>query len=1086
MSQHTARHSPQRGSLYLIILCLLMMFGASSAAKAPQHDVTALEPGRAIERDLKGGEAHTFRVRLASGQFLHAVVMQKGIDVGVTVLRPDGQPLAKLDSPNSDSGPEPVVLVAEEPGDYRLEVSSPNPRAPAGRYEIRIINLREATPTDRNHVAAEQAFGQAQKLRSQRTAVSMKEAIEKYREALPFFQSSGDRYRQALILNTIGGVHAQSSEFRKALEYFGQALPLWRAVRDQIREASTLNNMGGAHDVLGDLQKALEYYGQARSLFREKGNQHLEANTLNNIGKVYQDLADWQKALDSYNQALPTFRAVGDQRREAIVLHNIGVAYYGLGEQEKALEFYRQALPLQRATGDKAGEADTLSSIGLSQVASGEMQRALEHYNQALLLRRAISDRVGEAFTLDYIGLAQAALGEREKALEYHQQALQVRRAAGDRRGEASALRNLGHVHTLLGQPQKALEHLGQALALFQAIGDDNGTARTRQNLARAERARGNLAEARQHIEAALSLFEQVRANAGGEQLRASYLASRQDAYQFYIALLMQMHRLEPARGHDAVALQTSERARARSLMEMLTEARADIRQGADAALLERERHLLQQLNAKAERLLPLRGRQSAQEQAAALNQEISQLEIEYQQVQAAIRQRSPHYAAITQPEPLSLKQIQEQLFDSETLLLEYSLGEEHSYLWAVTKDALASYELPKQEEINQSARQVYELLTARSRVVKGETPPQKRARLAQAEAQLQEAARGLSQMLLGPVAAELGSKRLVVVADGALQYIPFAMLPAPKDEGGRMKDEKKHPSSLSPHPLIVDHEIISLPSASTLAIQRRELAGRQPAPKGVAVLADPVFQITDARLKKAASQKAEAGTESNKFVAAKETEAAATRIIEHLAEEGQAKDRLAIPRLPFTRQEAEQILAVAPGSAHLKAMDFQANRATALSPELSQYRYLHFATHGYLDSERPGFSALVLSLVDEQGRPQAGFLRANEVYNLKLPAELVVLSACQTGLGKEVKGEGLVGITRGFMFAGAARVAVSLWSVNDRATAELMAKFYQKMLKEGARPAAALRAAQVEMWKQKQWQSPYYWAAFVLQGEWQ
>jgi CHAT domain-containing protein len=137
------------------------------------------------------------------------------------------------------------------------------------------------------------------------------------------------------------------------------------------------------------------------------------------------------------------------------------------------------------------------------------------------------------------------------------------------------------------------------------------------------------------------------------------------------------------------------------------------------------------------------------------------------------------------------------------------------------------------------------------------------------------------------------------------------------------------------------------------------------------------------------------------------------------------------------------------------------------------------------LDSERPSLSSLLLSLVDEQGRPQDGFLRAHDVYNLKLPAELVTLSACQTGLGKEIKGEGLVGLTRGFMHAGAARVAVSLWNVNDQATSELMARFYQKMLKENQRPAAALRAAQVEMWKQKQWQAPYYWAAFVLQGEW-
>jgi CHAT domain-containing protein len=283
--------------------------------------------------------------------------------------------------------------------------------------------------------------------------------------------------------------------------------------------------------------------------------------------------------------------------------------------------------------------------------------------------------------------------------------------------------------------------------------------------------------------------------------------------------------------------------------------------------------------------------------------------------------------------------------------------------------------------------------------------------------------------------------------------------------------------------PLIVNHEIVSLPSASALTIQREELAGRQPAPKVLAVIADPVFDRTDVRFTTpATATNDKAQTQTIAFDDA--------RSIKHLTEEysdksGVTTRRLAIPRLPFTRQEAIRLLALTPKSSSFRAIDFQANRETVLSADLSQYRYVHFATHGVLDAERPGLSALVLSMVDADGKAQDGFLRANDIFNLKLPAELVVLSACQTGLGKEIKGEGLVGLTRGFMYAGAARVVVSLWNVNDKATADLMAKFYEKMLKRGERPAAALRAAQVEMWRQKAWQSPYYWAAFTMQGEW-
>jgi CHAT domain-containing protein len=565
----------------------------------------------------------------------------------------------------------------------------------------------------------------------------------------------------------------------------------------------------------------------------------------------------------------------------------------------------------------------------------------------------------------------------------------------------------------------------------------------------------------------------------------------------------MRLHKSRPAEGFDALALEAGERARARGLLELLTEARVDIRHGADAALLERERELAQSLNAKAKRQMELQGRRGGEEHLSDLNKEITALEDEYQQVQATIRSRSPHYAALTQPQPLGLTEIQQQLLDEDSLLLEYALGEERSYLWAVAKSSIKSYELPRRDVIEQAAQRVYDLVTAPSVFRRNELARERRDRLAQAAAQLPAAAEELSRMILGPATSELGAesgeRRLVIVADGALQRVPFGMLPLPETEGqrdgeteglgdggtGRQGDNENPQSAIrnpqSGAPLVVRHEIVSLPSASAMDVLRKEVTGRQPAPKMLAVIADPVFDQNDARVKVVKSKAVGQSPVAR---------ASGSRIIEHTEEPtgGQITvegGRLRIPRLPFTQQEAEQILAIAPGAANLKAMGFQANRATALNAELGQYRYVHFATHGYLDSERPGLSALILSQVNQRGEAEDGFLRAHEIYNLNLPADLVVLSACQTGLGRDFKGEGLVGLTRGFMYAGAARVVVSLWNVNDRATAELMARFYRKMLRDGQRPAAALRAAQVEMWKTKQWSAPYYWAAFTLQGEW-
>ncbi len=434
--------------------------------------------------------------------------------------------------------------------------------------------------------------------------------------------------------------------------------------------------------------------------------------------------------------------------------------------------------------------------------------------------------------------------------------------------------------------------------------------------------------------------------------------------------------------------------------------------------------------------------------------------------------------------------------------MLEYSLGEDRSFVFAVTPTSLQAFELPKRAEVERAARRVYDLLTARNHSVKGETEEQARKRWTQAEEAYPKAAEELSRMILGPVAAQLSGgpamnvaeaksggvsgrvqgRRLLVVADGALQYIPFAVLPVP---------EKNPTASGGPQqvPLMVSQEIVNLPSASVLAVLRQEAKGRKPAPKAVAVLADPVFDQQDSRLAanaKPAAAYAQMASAATTRGTEPQDSTAAHLLTRSAADLGLSRDgKLSLPRLLFSRQEAEAIRAVTPSGQIKEAVDFEASRTTALSAELRNYRIVHFATHGLINSEHPELSGLVFSLVDEKGQPQDGFLQLQDIYNMDLPADLVVLSACETGLGKEINGEGLIGLTRGFMYAGASRVVASLWNVSDAATASLMAEFYRAMEKDHMPPAAALRAAQIHMWRQKRWTSPYYWAAFQIQGEW-
>jgi len=1171
---------------------------ASECSEAQSfQESSSLELSKPVERELSGGESHFYKVTMSSGQLLHIVVRQRGIDVVVALFAPDGKKISEADSEHSIEGSETVSAVAEAPGAYVIEARSPEKIAKAGRYEIKVEELRTATAEDKYRVAGEAAFREAELLENG-TLEAKRKSIEKYHEALELYRRATDRHGQAQTLNNIGWVHRELGETRKALEKYNEALPIWRAIGDRSGEANAINDIGMVYRSMGEMEKALEKYNEALLLWRAVSDRRGEANTISNIGTVYVLLGEMRKALENfngvlpifqaigdrqgeatilnnighlydsigergkamekYNEALPIWRAIGDPSGEALTLSNLGAAYHSMGEKQKALEKFNEALPLRRAAGDRSGEAETLSNIGVLYESMGEMQKALEKYdealplmrvvgdrngeatiftnigavyqslgearkamekyNEALRIWRALGDRRGEAITLNHIGMVYKSLGETQKALEKFNESLPLRLAVGDRRGEATTINNIGLIYNALGEKQKALEKFNEALLIFQAVGDRRGEANTLHNIgavyhslgemqkamekfnealplrravgdrngeaitllgiAHVEQKRGNLPQARQTIEQAVDLIESVRANIASQELRASYLASRQEFFESYIDVLMQMSKQNPAEAFDAVALAVSERARARSLLELLKEARADIRQGVDSSLLELERSLRQRLNTKAAEQVRLLSRKHTPEQAESAAKEITSIITEYEELQGKIRASSPRYAALTQPQPLNLSEIQQQALDPQTLLLEYSLGKNASYLFVVSQTSLSSYQLPKRTEIEAAARRVYELLTA-PQPRPDEAEAKRQARIEEARANYWLQAKILSQMLLGPIALQLGKKRLVIVADGALHYIPFAALPAPSPGN----DEERN-SSAEPQPLFVEHEIVSLPSASTLATLRRETAGRKPAEKTLAVLADPVFTDDDTRVSRNVGK---AGAkEKTRSADSDGTDIGFLQMTRSGRETGVIGGEAGFGRLLSTRREASAISALVPERERMQALDFKASRTTALRPELGEYRIVHFATHGMLNNIHPELSGVVLSLVDEAGQPQDGFLRLQDIYNLKLSAELVALSACQTGLGKEIKGEGLIGLTRGFMYAGAPRVVASLWKVDDRATSELMKRFYQGMLgPEALSPAGALRQAQLSIWKEKQWRAPYYWAGFVLQGEW-
>jgi CHAT domain-containing protein len=606
-----------------------------------------------------------------------------------------------------------------------------------------------------------------------------------------------------------------------------------------------------------------------------------------------------------------------------------------------------------------------------------------------------------------------------------------------------AALIGLGKVQSALGQVNAARALFVEAVEINRRTKDRYAEADSLYNLAKLENQAGNLEAGRQNIELAISNSEVIRAQLLGKNQRTTYLSILKKYYELEIELLVKLYEKTSDPRFLEQAWQTHEKIRARSLLENLIESGLNLSEFAPKDFFAKEQLLLEAIAAaELRRTEALKAKNTPLQKAAEadLNKKLD----EYQVLQENYRQKNPQFSAINQPKTLSLADARN-LLDEQTAILEFALGEQESYVWIIRKNAFKLAKLPPKDAINQEVREFYQALTDRE---------------AKNDRAVIEKSRSLSRTILSPVADDLKDiKQAVVIADGGLQLIPFSALTFA-------------PAAADYLPLAETIEVINAPSFSSLVFQRENKAGRRKSSdKLLAVFADPIFQHDDERfsINKPANPKSPA-----------EAKDISENLTQALRDFG--LDRLA--RLPFSGLEAQAIGKFAPAQTVL-ALGADASRQNFLSGNFNQYRILHFATHGFLNQQNPELSGLVLSLYDHEGKAQNGFLRVIDLYSLHLDSDLVVLSACQTALGKEIDGEGMVGMTRGFMYAGASGVVSSLWKVEDAATAELMKRFYRTMLKDNQPPAAALRTAQNELRRIPRFKNPRYWAGFTLNGEW-
>jgi CHAT domain-containing protein/tetratricopeptide (TPR) repeat protein len=1061
---------------------------------AQESDAALPGINKSIQPALSKGQIHSYRITLESDQFARVLIDQSGIQ---------NRPATTQDE--SRIAAERAFAAGER---LRAEWSAESSRKAIRKFE-EAVQYWQAAGEKREEANTLKTIGEVYHLLGK-----PQKALEHHDRALQLSQALSDRRLEGEILNQIGAVHIDLGKNQEALdyctraleinqavsnrraeaealnnlgevchafgndekglEYYQQALPLWRALGDRRGEAQTLLYLGYTYAALDDTEKAFDYYRQSLRLYQTMNDQRGQALTLIAMGHLQSRLGHKQEALDNYDQAVPLIQRIGDRVWQGSILSGVAYVYVSLGDQDRALDNYSRALQNYRAANYRHGEATSLIAIGRIYYSRGEYHTALRYYGPALLISLTIADKAVEAFARSNIGMVHNALGMREKALDEHNRAFFFYREEKSLLGQAHVLYNIGYVYESWGEKFKALDYYSQALSLSREAGDRFGETATLHRIARMERDLGHITEARRHIEAALTLAETLRGEVASQDLRAAYLASVRDYHEFYIDLLMQVHQRQPSEGHDATALQASERARARSLLELLAEAEIDVREGIDPALKERERATQARLSSIQSQLIQVHAQASPDKtKIAQLEEVLKKAEGEREQLEMEIRQQHPRYAELQYPQPLGLSAIQA-LLDEQTALLEYALGQEASYLFAVTKNDFLVARLPASASFDRQVKWLRHILARSPR------------RMDQVIYLTQ--ARHLYQQLIHPARRLLAGKpQLVIVPDGILYYLPFEVL-LTSGEATRLA---RHDPNRWPY-LIRQYAISYVPSASVLASLRRHQPETLREQRTFLAYADPVQ----------AAQKPDEN--SNAAMAVRSAF-------------GRAKP-WKLERLRYTRQEVRQIARLYPDDQVALFLGEQASEENVKAEgRLTQYRFVHIAAHGLLNENKPQFSGLVLTLpkrpqtsdvrpqTSDRINPQSairnpqsegpqsairnpqsedGLLQVYEIFNLKLNADLVVLSACETGLGKEVKGEGLIGLTRAFLYAGTPSVVVSLWKVLDTSTADLMVRFYRQLKDGGLSKTEALQRAQLEMIRRGVFAHPHYWAPFILVGE--
>ncbi len=906
----------------------------------------------------------------------------------------------------------------------------------AGRLQLKLNLPQESLATFQESLAlTDQVDNRIAKVDALNGAAAAYLHSGKYEDARPLIQqaitaSEQNNYvlgrAEAMLLLSVCENFTNHSQ---ALKTANDALALWKTIgntRGIIRSHLRVATYQYAQNSLDEATQSNE---TARTLANNAGFKELEAEALVSLGFIEYRKGNWSGVTKYLWDAGKLFEADSDPFMMTRILGTIAEAYLESGQLEIALQKYEEALEYVRKSNRPRAVTIVKWSIGRILFFAGKYPEALDKFEETLREAELLKEPALLGMCHEFLGRTEAAIGNHASALQNLEAAVTFYTTSYNPMeiGRSRAL--IGQVYENSERLVEAREFYQQALQTFESLSDRLNQSATLFALGRLEMKSRNYEIAETHLRKSIEVTENMRRTSTSRDLTAAFSATVHDRYEQYIKCLMRNHRDPAAMSQVVRAFETSESARARSLAELLRVSDTNLLSNVVPELSKQERSLRQSLRMKEDERVGLFRKKYEKSELERLDTELERLNTEYKNVLATINQRYPAFEQLTQPQSWNLGRIQKEVIrDDNTLLLEFLLGPDKSYVWAVTRTTITSHELPSQTVITDAVKNVYELLRERP---KPET-----------KSHLDQATRELAQLILSPVADQLQKQRIIVAADAALNYIPFQILPVgPNAE-----------------PLVAQHEVINVPSASILGELRKEAARRGSRDKVLAAFGNPVFAAQQQNAQIALSRGIEIKSDS--------------------------ADLTNIGRLFYSAREIENLREVASAEQTYAATESDATRDQLLKLDLSQYAILHFATHGVLRPSSPENSGLVLSTINREGQKVDGFVGLQDIYSLRAPVDLVVLSACQTGLGKDIRGEGLIGLTRGFMYAGATSVVASLWKVEDEATAELMKRFYTEMLRNKKTPSEALRLAQNSIRQEPQWSAPHYWAGFTLQGE--